>query len=69
MPWSDPEDSVRWGGGPFLFLCLVIKVFYRGPYEPAYRSNWTQWVQLLLESGSIPEFLRKPIATCDFPGG
>ena len=37
-------------------------------YEPPSRSNWTHGVQLHLE-GSVQIFLRKLIATCEFPTG
>ena len=47
-----------------VFVCFfVINVFHKGLYEPISRSNWTRWIQLLLES-----IFLKPIATCDFPG-
>ena len=45
------------GGGGVLFV-LVTKVFHRRPMGPiASRGMF------------VSEFLRKPIATCDFPGG
>ena len=44
-------------------VSLVINVIHRRLYEPPLRSNWT-----LFRGGSTPVFLRKPIATCDFPG-
>ena len=44
---------------------LVITIFQRGHYEPHSRNNWNQ----LFSRGYAPVFLRKPIATCDFPGG
>ena len=51
-----------------ILTIFVKKLIHRGPYRSPLRSNWTRWVQLLLEGGSEPEFLRKPIATCYFPG-
>ena len=70
--WADPENSVRGGGvggggvgvGSYL-TTFFSKVFHIGLYEPPSRNNCTQGVQLL---GSVPVFLRKPLATCDFPG-
>ena len=53
------------GGPDNIFLSST---YFRGPYRPPSRSNGTPWVQLLLY-GSVPEFLKKPRATCDFPGG
>ena len=48
------------------FLLNHQRISQRAVWTPS-RSNWTHRVQLLL-AGSVPEFLRKPIATCDFPG-
>ena len=48
----------RGGGSRQLFS--VISVFHRGPCGPPSRSNWTRV--------NVPDFLRKPIATYDFPG-
>ena len=55
-----------WGGGGgggggsltfFVFVCVFfVNVFHRQLYEPPSR-------------GSVPVLLRKPISTCDFPGG
>ena len=56
------------GGSRKFHHFLVVNVFHRGPYEPPFRSNWTPWSSRFLR-GSVPEFLRKPIATCGFPGG
>ena len=61
-----PEITVGGGGGPENIF--VINISHRGPNGPPSRSNWTKGVQLLLE-GSVPVFLRKHIATCDFQGG
>ena len=65
---ADPESSVKWRRvlatfSPF----LVINVFHVGPYEPPSRSNWTVGSNCF-SRGSVPVFLRKSIATCDFPG-
>ena len=49
--WTDPENFAKWGGGGPDYVFLVITVFYRGPYEPPSRSNWTHRVQLFLEGG------------------
>ena len=39
---EEPENSVRGGGGGCLDnFFSVINVFYRGPYGPPSRSNWT----------------------------
>ena len=51
----------------FFSIVIKVNVFLRGLYGPPSRSNWTQGVQLL-EKGSVTEFLRKPIATCDSAG-
>ena len=48
---------------------LVINIFHRGLYESPSRSNWNQGVKLLNRGGSLPVFVSKPIATCDFPWG
>ena len=65
----DPENVVRAGGsvgGGGVHTPLFIKdftnIFHRGPYRPPSRRNSSR-------RGSVPEFLRKPIATCDFPAG
>ena len=61
--------------GPWtlLFFFLIFSIFHREPYGPPLGSSWTQGVQLLAgrgpiasRVGSIPEFLRKLNATCDF---
>ena len=61
---ADPEHSP--GGSDKV---LVINVFYREPYRPLSRSNRTVVHLLLSQVGSVPVFIRKPIATCHFPGG
>ena len=60
------------GGGLRVYnIFLVINEFPReaiGPIEKQLdpsRNNWTH----CFSRGSVPGFLRKPIATCDFPGG
>ena len=50
---ADPENSIR----GILTFFLVINIFHRGPYEPPFRSNWTQGVQLLLNGGLYQNFL------------
>ena len=60
-----PEMSSGQGGmgGPDnAFLKDFTNIFHRGPYRPPSRRNSSR-------RGSVPEFLRKPIATCDFPVG
>ena len=42
-----------------------INEFYREPYRPPTRSNWTHF----RGRGSVPVFLREPIATCGFSDG
>ena len=62
----DPENSVRvWDVGRrvLTFFSLEINIFQRGQYGPPLRSYWTA-----SQGVSVPEFLRKPIAACDFPG-
>ena len=59
---------------PYIFkqigLVKVFNVFYRGPYEPPSRSDWTPYPRgpIASQGGSVPVFLRKLKATCDFPG-
>ena len=53
-PWADRENSVGGEGGPE--SVLTISVFYRGPYGPPPRSDWTQGVQSLLEGGPYRYF-------------
>ena len=65
VPIADPENSVR--GVPIFFL--VISIFYRGPYRPPLRSNWTPLGPIFFSKGSLPVPLRKHIATCDFLRG
>ena len=48
--------------GALIFI-LVINIFHRGMYGPPPRSP------IASQGGSVPVFLRKHIATCDFPGG
>ena len=60
------RGSTKFRQGSWIFL--VLNLFQKGPYGPPARSNWTRWVQLLLEVGSVPVFWRKPIVTCDFNG-
>ena len=48
--------------GVLLIWCFfVINVCHGGPYGPIASRGGRG-------GGSIPEFLRKPIATCEFPG-
>ena len=56
--WSTCTDPK----GPHNVFYVII-VFHRGLSGPSSKSNW---VQLMLE-GSVPDYLRNPIATCDFP--
>ena len=60
--FADPEISVR----VILIFFKSFNVFHRRQYGPPLRGYWTRWVQLPLDWGSIPVFLRKHIATCDF---
>ena len=58
---------VCWGGG-HLTTILVINVFTEGRMD--HRGKQLNPVgPLASRSGSVPENLRKHIATCDFPGG
>ena len=57
--------NFRQGVGPDTFL--VINVFKRDPYGPPSRSNFNPMGPIASEGVSVPEFLRKHIATCDFP--
>ena len=54
VPHLRGSRKLRWVGGPDIFL--VISIFHRGPYRPTSRSNWTLWVQLLLERGPYQYF-------------
>ena len=52
----DLKNVVSGKGGVLkaFFVCFVFShqhIFHRSPYEPPSRSNWTLWVQLLLERG------------------
>ena len=49
---TDSENYVR-GGVLKTKTFIVIKIFYRGPYGPSARSNWTTVVQLLLEGWGV----------------
>ena len=49
----------------FLFSHQLFSQRDIRPYGPPSRSNWTN----CFSRGSVPVFLRKSIATCDFPGG
>ena len=55
-------------GGPEIFFFGGggggISIFHRGSYGPPFRSNWTG--PIASWRGSVPVFLRKSIATCDF---
>ena len=53
LSWPNPENSVR-------------EIFHKGPYKPPSRSNWGP---IPKSSNCFSVFLRKPIASCDFPGG
>ena len=61
---ADPEKLHQCGPDN---VFLVINVFHRGPFRPPSRSNWIQRGPIVSRGVSVPEFLRKPIATCDFP--
>ena len=55
-------------------MFIGIDVFHRAPYGPPSRSIGPQGFQMLLEGGGgagrgVPVFLRKHIATYEFPGG
>ena len=57
----------RWGGGGGLDnVIFVINVFHRGLCGPPSRSNWTRG-PIASREGPVPVFLRKYIATSDFP--
>ena len=56
---EDPDVSVR---GSFL---LVINIFHRGLYGLPRDAIGCHCFSRVI----IPEFLRKPIATCDLPSG
>ena len=60
------------GGGTgelwVLPIVLVNNIFHTGPYRPPSRNDWTTLGPIASRGGSVPEFLRKHIATCDFPG-
>ena len=65
QPMSGSRKFCQGEGGPD-DVCL-LRISQRTLRTPS-RSNWTLWVQLLLERGPLV-FLRKYIATCDLPGG
>ena len=50
------------------FIFSVINVFLKGSYKPPSIGDLTQGYKCF-SRGFVPEFLRKPLATCDFPGG
>ena len=50
-----------WGSWQRFFLLIFINVFLSGLYGPIGSNCFSR--------GSVPEFLREPIATCDFAGG
>ena len=63
MSWLNYKGG---GEGVRLFIFLeVIDEFYRESYRPPTRSNWTPF----RGRGSVPVFLREPIATCGFLDG
>ena len=49
---------------------LVINIFHREPYGPPIGPEGSNRFSMGGGggSGALPLFLRKPIATCDFPG-
>ena len=52
------------------YLFLVIKLFPRGLYDPPLKNNLTLPMSSVASQGVfVSVFLRKPIETCDFPGG
>ena len=51
----DPENSVN-------HRCISQRAL-----RTSFEKQWAERVQFL--RGSVPELLRKPIATCGFPGG
>ena len=58
----DQENTVR---GSFKFF--MSSMYFTGLYGPPSKSNWTR-DSIASEGWSIPDFPKKPIATCDFPG-
>ena len=60
-----------------MLLCILVIYYTKNLKIKKFKPNCfsTARVQLLLEGGtgqivlegSVPDFLRKPIATCDFP--
>ena len=66
----------RGGGGGVVFI-YVINVFHRGPYASLRVQLFLEgqldprgvggvWDPIASRRGSVPDFLRKPITTCDF---
>ena len=52
-------DTIRVGASISSYF-VVIKIFHRGQYGPSTRRNG------IPESARVADYLRKPIATCDF---
>ena len=65
-----------------IIFSVVINKFFRGPYEPPLRSNWTPWYWYrhpqkaigplgsnCFSRVSVPVFYGNSIATCDFGEG
>ena len=72
---ADPENSIGGGGG--VVFIYVINVFHRGPYASLRVQLFLEgqldprgvggvWDPIASRRGSVPDFLRKPITTCDF---
>ena len=57
---ADPDNSVRGGGLAMFFRFFPFS--YQHISQRAVRNSLPSW-------GSVPEFLRKPLATCGFQGG
>ena len=63
---ADGENSVRWGHDNDFFSHQrisqrVVRTFPQKQLDPL--------GPIASGGGSVPDFLRKPIDTCDFPGG
>ena len=56
---ADPENSDKGGGGP-------ENIFISPTYFKERRTNLP--LEAIEPKGSVQVFLRKPIATCGFPG-